>query len=154
MLIYYIIYIIIYLLLYIYYIIIYITFIYIIFIYIYIIFIYFIFIYYSMSARMFRAKSKLKDFSKKVWKPLCPKGLRGVERETLKFTFCVYMHLWQKMAKWYIKFFICGWGNFKPQDVVFGEFGWMVWWNGEIDVWLVGNWGKIDKSLTENRASW
>ena len=46
-----------------------------------------------MSAQMFRAKSKLKDFSKKVWKPLCPKGLRGVERETLKFTFCVYMHL-------------------------------------------------------------
>ena len=91
MLIYYIIYIIIYLLLYIYYIIIYIIFIYIIFIYI--IFIYIIFIYYSMSARIFRAKSKLKDFSKKVWKPLCPKGLRGVERETLKFTFCVYMHL-------------------------------------------------------------
>ena len=150
MLIYYIIYIIIYLLLYIlyyyiYYIIIYIIFIYIIFIYIifiYIIFIYFIFIYYSMSARMFRAKSKLKDFSKKVWKPLCPKGLRGVERETLKFTFCVYMHLWQKMAKWYIKFFICGWGNCKPQDVVFGKFGWMVWWNGE-----------IDKRLTENRAN-
>ena len=86
-----------------------------------------------MSARIFRAKSKLKDFLKKVWKPLCHKGLRGVERETLKFTFCVYMHLWQKMAKWYIKFFICGWENFKPQDVVFREFGWMVWWNGEID---------------------
>ena len=46
-----------------------------------------------MSARMFRAKSKLKDFSKKVWKTLCPKGLRGIEGETLKFTFCVYMHL-------------------------------------------------------------
>ena len=106
-----------------------------------------------MSARMFRAKSKLKDFSKKVWKPLCPKGLRGVERETLKFTFCVYMHLWQKMAKWYIKFFICGWGNFKPQDVVFGEFGWMVWWNGEIDERLMWDWGKIDKSLTENRVN-
>ena len=106
-----------------------------------------------MSARMFRAKSKLKDFSKKVWKPLCPKGLRGVERETLKFTFCVYMHLWQKMAKWYIKFFICGWGNFKPQDVVFGEFEWMVWWNVEIDDWLMGNWGKIDKDLTENRVN-
>ena len=106
-----------------------------------------------MSARIFRAKSKLKDFSKKVWKPLCPKGLRGVERETLKFTFCVYMHLWQKMAKWYIKFFICGRGNFKPQDVVFGEFGRMVWWNVEIDDWLMGDWGKIDKDLTENRVN-
>ena len=134
MLIYYIIYIIIYLLLlYIYYII------------IYIIFIYIIFIYYSMSARIFRAKSKLKDFSKKVWKPLCPKGLRGVERETLKFTFCVYMHLWQKMAKWYIKFFICGWEKFKPQDVVFGEFGWIVWWNREIDEGLRKDWQKFNR---------
>ena len=46
-----------------------------------------------MSTRMFRAKSKLKDFSKKVWKSLCPNGLRGITRETLKFTFCVYIHL-------------------------------------------------------------
>ena len=148
MLIYYIIYIIIYLLLYILYLYIlylYILYLYIYYIYIYIIFIYFIFIYYSMSARIFRAKSKLKDFSKKVWKPLCPKGLRGVERETLKFTFCVYMHLWQKMAKWYIKFFICGWGNCKPQDIVFGEFGWMVWWNGEIDGRLREDWQKFNR---------
>ena len=150
MLIYYIIYIIMYLLLYIillyilYYIYYYI-FIIIYIIFIYIIFIYFIFIYYSMSAWMFRAKSKLKDFSKKVWKPLCPKGLRGVERETLKFTFCVYMHLWQKMAKWYIKFFICGWENFKPQDVVSGEFRWIVRWNAEINGGLVGDWQKFNR---------